>query len=132
MSFESTTVGLDMHARSATACAMLGPTGEIITTRLSSDHTQILDWLHTLPALVRAVYEAGPTGFARARSLTGAGIGCVVAVPPSSSGLAESGSRPITATHCTWPGCCAWARPARSPCPPRPGPGSGMRPVPGS
>jgi transposase len=81
VSFEPTTVGLDVHARSTTACAIHEPTGEISTTRLSSDHAQILNWLHTLPGLVRAVYEAGPTGFALARALNDAGIDCVVAAP---------------------------------------------------
>lgn len=69
MSIETTAVGLDVHARSTTACAIAGPTGEITTTRLSSDHTQILDWIQTLPEPVRVAYEAGPTGFALARAL---------------------------------------------------------------
>ncbi|WP_304451417.1 IS110 family transposase [Nocardiopsis sp. YSL2] len=81
MSFEPTTVGLDVHARSTTACAICGPTGEISTIRLSSDHTQILGWLTGLATPVRVVYEAGPTGFALARTLTGAGLDCVVAAP---------------------------------------------------
>lgn len=81
MSFETTSVGLDVHARSTTACAILDPTGETTTTRLPSDHTRILDWLHTLPEPVRAVYEAGPTGFALARALAAAGIDCTVAAP---------------------------------------------------
>ena len=81
MSFEPTTVGLDVHARTTTACAICSPTGEIITTRLTSDHTQILGWLTGLAAPVRVAYEAGPTGFALARTLTGAGIDCVVAAP---------------------------------------------------
>ncbi len=65
MSFEPTTVGMDVYTRSTAACAITGPTGEIRATRLGSDHTQILDWIHTLP--IRDIHEAGPTGFALAR-----------------------------------------------------------------
>ena len=35
----------------------------------------------TLPAPVRAAYEAGPTGFGLARALIACGVGCVVAAP---------------------------------------------------
>jgi transposase len=38
-------------------------------------------WLKTLPAPVRVVYEAGPTGYRLARACAGAGISCVVAAP---------------------------------------------------
>jgi len=38
-------------------------------------------WLQTLPAPVRVVYEAGPTGYRLARSCVEAGISCVVAAP---------------------------------------------------
>ena len=38
-------------------------------------------WLKTLPAPVRVVYEAGPTGYGLARACAGAGISCVVAAP---------------------------------------------------
>ena len=38
-------------------------------------------WLQTLPAPVRVVYEAGPTGYGLARACAEAGISCVVAAP---------------------------------------------------
>src|SRR4029079_5536377 len=38
-------------------------------------------WLQGLPAPVRVVYEAGPTGYGRARACAEAGINCVVAAP---------------------------------------------------
>ena len=38
-------------------------------------------WLRTLPAPVRVVYEAGPTGYGLARACAEAGISCVVAAP---------------------------------------------------
>jgi transposase len=34
-----------------------------------------------LPGPTRVAYEAGPSGFALARALTAAGIGCVIAAP---------------------------------------------------
>jgi transposase len=37
--------------------------------------------LKTLPAPVRVVYEAGPTGYGLARGCVEAGISCVVAAP---------------------------------------------------
>src|SRR5437667_12050439 len=37
--------------------------------------------LRGLPAPVRVVYEAGPTGYGLARACAGAGISCVVAAP---------------------------------------------------
>src|SRR5437667_12412526 len=37
--------------------------------------------LRGLPAPVRVVYEAGPTGYRLARACAGAGISCVVAAP---------------------------------------------------
>jgi transposase len=56
-------------------------TGEVIERRLTPDHGEVIDWLQSLPEPVSAVYEAGPTGFGLARSLTEAGIECVVAAP---------------------------------------------------
>jgi transposase len=38
-------------------------------------------WLQALPAPVRVVYEAGPTGYRLARACAEAGIACVVAAP---------------------------------------------------
>jgi transposase len=78
---ERTSVGLDVHARSVTGCALDTGTGEIIRHRLTPDHAEILDWLRSLPGPVAAVYEAGPTGFGLARFLAGAGITCLVAAP---------------------------------------------------
>jgi len=79
--FERTSVGLDVHARSVAGCALDAQTGEIIPHRLTPDYAEILAWIVSLPAPVRVVYEAGPTGFGLARQLTAAGIRCVVAAP---------------------------------------------------
>src|SRR4051795_7121081 len=76
-----TSVGLDVHARSVSAAAIDGVTGELIRQRLVPDPAVILDWLRALPGPVAVTYEAGPTGFGLARALTGAGIRCQVAAP---------------------------------------------------
>lgn len=81
MSFERTSVGLDVHARSVVACAIDGVTGELIRARLCPEVDSVLGWLAGLPGPCRVVYEAGPTGFGLARALSAAGIDCVVAAP---------------------------------------------------
>jgi transposase len=58
-----------------------GATGEILRTKLSSDHRDVLGWLGGLPGPLAVTYEAGPTGFGLARFLAAAGIECLVAAP---------------------------------------------------
>jgi transposase len=74
-------VGLDVHARSVAAAAIDGVTGELFRARLTPSHDHIRSWIGGLPGPVAVAYEAGPTGFGWYRSLTAAGIGCVVAAP---------------------------------------------------
>lgn len=81
MSFNGTSVGLDVHALSVVAHAVDEESGRIERARLCPDHGEILDWLHRLRAPVRVAYEAGPTGFGLARALAAAQIDCVVAAP---------------------------------------------------
>ena len=78
---QRTSVGLDVHARSVFGCGFDRETGEVFERRLTPDHREIGGWIRSLPAPVSVVYEAGPTGFGLARSLTAAGIDCVVAAP---------------------------------------------------
>jgi transposase len=78
---ERTSVGLDVHARSVAAAAIDGVTGELTQTRLTPSHEHIRSWLAGLPGPVAVVYEAGPTGFGLYRTLTAAGMRCVVAAP---------------------------------------------------
>jgi transposase len=78
---ERTSVGLDVHARSVVAAAIDGVTGEVVQARLTPSHDQIRSWLRGLNGPVAVAYEAGPTGFGLYRSLTLAGIRCVVAAP---------------------------------------------------
>ncbi len=81
MSFNGTSVGLDVHALSVVAHAFDEETGQIQRARLCPDHGEILGWLSRLRGPVRVAYEAGPTGFGLARALAGAQIDCVVAAP---------------------------------------------------
>jgi transposase len=81
VSFQRTSVGLDVHARSVVACGLDRDTGEVFERRLTPDYREILEWIAGLPAPVAVTYEAGPTGFGLARAVEGAGIECVVAAP---------------------------------------------------
>jgi transposase len=81
MGLERTSVGLDVHARSVSAAAIDGLTGELIKQRLVPDPAVIIDWVRGLPGPAAVTYEAGPTGFGLARALTSAGIRCEVAAP---------------------------------------------------
>ena len=78
---QRTSIGLEMHARSGVAGGLDGRTGELFERRLTPDHGEIVDWSRSLPAPVAVTYEARPTGFGLARSLTAAGIECLVAAP---------------------------------------------------
>ncbi len=78
---ERTSVGLDVHARSVVAAALDGVTGELVQARLTPSHEHIRSWLGRLEGPVAVAYEAGPTGFGLARSLTAAGIRCEVVAP---------------------------------------------------
>jgi transposase len=78
---ERTSVGLDVHARSIVAAAIDGVTGELIQSRLTPSHEHVWSWVGDLPGPVAVAYEAGPTGFGLARSLTAAGIRCEVVAP---------------------------------------------------
>jgi transposase len=63
------------------AAAIDGVTGELRQARLTPSHDQIRSWICGLAGPVAVTYEAGPTGFGLYRSLTAAGIRCVVAAP---------------------------------------------------
>jgi transposase len=78
---ESTSVGLDVHARSTVAAAIDERTGELVQRRMGSFTDEIVAWVTSMPGPVAATYEAGPTGFGLARSLRAAGVREVVAAP---------------------------------------------------
>jgi len=76
-----TAVGLDVHARSTHAAAINVMTGELVRSRFGGNASQVVEWLSGLPGPVRAVYEAGPTGFGLARAAAVAGVEVMVAAP---------------------------------------------------
>src|SRR4051812_29793718 len=78
---EGSWVGLDVHARSVVAGVIDPESGEVRALRLPSGGEATGAWFETLPAPVRVVYEAGPTGYRLARACADAGISCVVAAP---------------------------------------------------
>src|SRR5438093_2154478 len=78
---EGSWVGLDVHARSVVAGVIDRESGEVRSLRLPPGCEATVAWLQTLPAPVRVVYEAGPTGYRLARACAEAGIDCVVAAP---------------------------------------------------
>jgi transposase len=76
-----TWVGLDVHARSTHAAVIDSLTGELRRARLGSGSEPVVEWLVGLPGPVRAVYEAGPTGFGLARAARAAGVDLQVVAP---------------------------------------------------
>jgi transposase len=78
---EGSWAGLDVHARSVVAGVIDQGSGEVRSLRVPPGCGATVAWLQTLPAPVRVVYEAGPTGYGLARACAAAGISCVVAAP---------------------------------------------------
>ncbi len=67
-------VGLDVHASQTHAAVLDMSTGELRGVKLRMAPGQVVEFLATLPGPVRAVYEAGPTGFGLARVAVDRGI----------------------------------------------------------
>jgi transposase len=67
-------VGLDVHATQTHAAVLDRATGELRGVRLRMAPLGVVEFLATLPGPVRAVYEAGPTGFGLARVAIERGI----------------------------------------------------------
>ena len=74
-------VGLDVHARRTVAAAVVLGSGEVFKAQLAGPRGVAIEWLRTLPGPVRAVYEAGPTGFGLAGAAGMAGIEMMVCSP---------------------------------------------------
>jgi hypothetical protein len=70
---EGSWVGLDVHARSVVAGVIDAGSGEVRSVRVPPVSGETVAWLKTLPAPVRVVYEAGPTGYGLARRCAGRG-----------------------------------------------------------
>jgi len=73
--------GLDVHARKTAAAAVQLGSGEVFKAQLPGSPAAAIEWLQTLPGPVRAVYEAGPTGFGLARAAKAAGVQVMVCSP---------------------------------------------------
>ena len=71
-----TSIGLDVHARSVSACAFDPFTGEVAQRRFGTDAGEIAEWIPGFES-PKAVYESGPTGFALCRELRAPGVDCV-------------------------------------------------------
>jgi transposase len=78
-----TLVGLDVHARQTHAAVLEAASGEIGVSRLRMAPVEVVGFLEGLGPAVRAVYEAGPTGFGLARAGRERGIDVRVVAPGS-------------------------------------------------
>src|SRR5919198_3564036 len=78
-----TLVGLDVHARQTHAAVLDPATGELGVSKLVMPPAEVLSFLEGLGPAVRAVYEAGPTGFGLARAARERGIEVRVAASGS-------------------------------------------------
>jgi transposase len=78
-----TFVGLDVHARQTHAAVLDPATGELAVSRLRMAPVEMVPFLQKLGPRLRAVYEAGPTGFGFARAARERGVDVRVAAPGS-------------------------------------------------
>lgn len=78
-----TLVGLDVHARQTHAAVLDPVTGELRVCKLRVPPIEVVSFLESLGAGLRAVYEAGPTGFGLARTARERGLDVGVAAPGS-------------------------------------------------
>ena len=79
----TTYVGMDVHARSITARAMVKETGETFSKRFTNcpSAEEVASWLSSLPQPIYCAYESGCTGTHLARDLRELGFDCdVIAV----------------------------------------------------
>lgn len=76
-------VGLDVHARQTHAAVLVPDTGELTVSKLRIEPVEVVGFLEGLGAGVRAVYEAGPTGFGLARAAKERGVEVRVVAPGS-------------------------------------------------
>jgi transposase len=75
--------GLDVHANQSHAAVLDRASGELTTKRVVGPPSNALEFLESLGPGVRAVYEAGPTGFGLARDARERGIDLSVCSPSS-------------------------------------------------
>ena len=73
----TTSIGLDVHARSIKGCAFNPYTGEIWRKSFAYDPAAVADWILSFEK-PKAVYESGVTGFHLCRELRALGVDCVI------------------------------------------------------
>lgn len=76
-------VGLDVHAHQTHAAVLVPDTGELAVSKLRMEPVEVVGFLEGLGGGVRAVYEAGPTGFGLARAARERGVDVRVVAPGS-------------------------------------------------
>jgi transposase len=76
-------VGLDVHTRQTHAAVFVPHTGELEVRVLRVPPVEVVGFLESLRPTVRAVYEAGPSGFALARAAAERGLDVRVVAPGS-------------------------------------------------
>jgi transposase len=74
-------VGLDVHAHASAVAVFDDVTGEVITRRVNGRPWEVLEVLRELGRPVRAVYEAGPTGYGLVGRARAEGIEMAVCSP---------------------------------------------------
>lgn len=74
-------VGLDVHARQTAGAAVHLGSGEVFKAQIPGPPVEAIGWMQSLPGPIRAVYEAGPTGFGLARAARAAGLEVIVCSP---------------------------------------------------
>src|SRR5215211_3513971 len=74
-------VGLDVHAHASAVAVFDDVTGEVISRRVGGRPIEVLGVLRELPRPLRAVYEAGPTGYGLVRRARAEGIEMAVCSP---------------------------------------------------
>ena len=80
---KATVFGIDSHARTTTAFALVPATGEFeARTFRGNDYAEMARWMAGFPAPALGVYEAGCTGFVPARELTSGAV-TVLPIAPS-------------------------------------------------
>lgn len=72
-----TFIGLDVHARSISACALDPMTGVLTEGRFGPEAGPLAEWVLQFESPL-CVYETGPTGWHLARELGALGVDCVV------------------------------------------------------
>lgn len=74
----STSIGLDVHARSISASAFVWETGEVVSREFAYAPEEVAEWARSLPQPAGCLYESGPTGFDLKHRLDALGVPCHV------------------------------------------------------